>query len=148
VAWFLFLTHTPFNFMAQIGLLVLVGVVVNNGIVLLDHVNNHRRQGRPRAEAIREGCLERLRPILMTAGTTVVGLLPLALGHASIARARYFPMARTVMGGLIAATVLTLIVLPTIYSLVDDLALWLRRLWLKTRAPQPVAATEQPAVGD
>jgi HAE1 family hydrophobic/amphiphilic exporter-1 len=150
IAWLLFLTHTPFNFMSQIGLLILIGVVVNNGIVLIDHVNNFRRKGLPRAQAIREGCLERLRPILMTAGTTVIGLLPLAIGNVSIARARYFPMARTVMGGLIASTVLTLIVLPTIYSLIDDLALWLRRLWLNTRAPQATAAPAAPseAVGD
>jgi HAE1 family hydrophobic/amphiphilic exporter-1 len=150
VAWLLFITHTPFNFMAQIGLLILVGVVVNNGIVLIDHVNNFRRKGLPRAQAIRDGCLERLRPILMTAGTTVIGLLPLALGHASIARARYFPMARTVMGGLIASTVLTLVVLPTFYALIDDFALWLRRLWLNTRAPkpQPVMPSEGRTFGD
>ncbi|MBI3949645.1 MAG: efflux RND transporter permease subunit [Acidobacteria bacterium] len=148
IAWLLFITHTPFNFMSQIGLLILIGVVVNNGIVLIDHVNNFRRKGLPRAQAIREGCLERLRPILMTAGTTVIGLLPLALGHASIARARYFPMARTVMGGLIASTVLTLVVLPTFYSLIDDFALWLRRLWLQTRAPQPATPVEGQAFGD
>jgi HAE1 family hydrophobic/amphiphilic exporter-1 len=88
--------------------------------------------------------------LVLVAGTTVVGLLPLALGHASIARARYFPMARTVMGGLIVSTVLTLIVLPTVYSLIDDLALWLRRLWLQTRAPQPqpVTPVEGQAFGD
>jgi HAE1 family hydrophobic/amphiphilic exporter-1 len=151
VTWLLFLTHSPFNVMSWIGLLVLVGVVVNNGIVLLDHVNNHRRAGRPRAEAIREGCLERLRPILMTAGTTVVGLVPLAFGTASIAQMRYFPMARTVMGGLLVSTVLTLVVLPTVYSLVDDVALWLRRLWLNTRVSPPVQAeapAEGPASGD
>jgi HAE1 family hydrophobic/amphiphilic exporter-1 len=80
----------------------------------------------------------------------VIGLLPLAIGTASIARARHFPMARTVMGDLIASTVLTLIVLPTVYSLIDDLALWLRRLWLTTRAPQATAAPAAPseAVGD
>lgn len=150
VTWMLFLTHAPFNEMAWIGLLILMGVVVNNGIVLIDHINHHRRQGMPRPQAIREGCLERLRPILMTAATTVVGLIPLAFGEASIARIKYFPMARTVMGGLLAATVLTLLVLPTIYSLIDDLALWLRRLWLQTRTPQPqmVAPVEGRARGD
>ena len=144
VAVFLWITHTPFNFMAQIGLLILIGVVVNNGIVLIDHVNNYRRQGLTRVQAIREGCLERLRPILMTAGTTVVGLLPLAYGNTSIFNARYFPMARTVMGGLIASTVLTLLVLPTVYSLIDDLALAARRLWLRTR-PAPAEPPSGPA---
>ncbi len=137
VAWFLFATHTPFNFMAQIGLLILVGVVVNNGIVLIDHVDNLRRQGLPRLRAIHEGCLERLRPILMTAGTTIFGLIPLAFGQTSVFGARYFPMARTVMGGLIASTLLTLIVLPTVYSLIDDLSLASRRVWLKTRPARP-----------
>ena len=142
VAWFLWATHTPFNFMSQIGLLILVGVVVNNGIVLIDHVDNLRRKGRTRADAIREGCLERLRPILMTAGTTVVGLLPLAFGETSIFGSRYFPMARTVMGGLIASTVLTLLVLPTVYCFIDDMAMGCRRLWLKTR---PARAAAVPA---
>lgn len=153
VAWMLFLTHAPFNEMAWIGLLILLGVVVNNGIVLIDHVNHYRRAGKTRAEAIREGCLERLRPILMTAGTTVVGLIPLAFGDASIARLKYFPMARTVMGGLMASTVLTLVVLPTVYSLIDDVALWLRGLWINTRPAQaqpaaPVAANKTPMFGD
>jgi len=142
VAWFLFITHTPFNFMAQIGILILIGVVVNNGIVLIDHVNNFRRTGLPRAQAIREGCLERLRPILMTAATTVFGLSPLALGHTSIFGTRYFPMARTVMGGLIVSTALTLLVLPTVYSLIDDLALWIRGLWLNTRPVKKISPAE------
>jgi len=144
LAVFLWITHTPFNFMAQIGLLILIGVVVNNGIVLIDHVNNYRRAGLPRAQAIREGCLERLRPILMTAGTTVVGLLPLAFGTTSVFNARYFPMARTVMGGLIASTILTLLVLPTVYSLIDDFALGARRLWIRTR-PAPTVPAVPPA---
>ena len=129
VAWTLYLTGTPFNFMAMIGIMVLLGIVVNNGIVLVDHINNLRRQGMPRAEAVREGCRERFRPILMTTGTTVVGLIPLAMGTSGIFDLRYFPLARTVMGGLIASTVLTLIVLPTYYTLFDDLSAWLKRTW-------------------
>lgn len=130
VAWTLYLTGTPLNIMAMIGLMVLVGIVVNNGIVMLDHVNNLRRQGMPRAQAILHGCRERFRPILMTASTTVVGLAPLAVGTSGIFELRYFPLARTVMGGLVASTVLTLIVLPTYYTLFDDLAIWLKRTWL------------------
>ena len=129
VTWFLFLTGTPFNLMSKIGLMVLVGIVVNNGIVLIDHINNLRRQGLPRSEAILSGCRERFRPILMTATTTIVGLIPLALGTTGMFDLRYFPLARTVMGGLISSTLLTLVVLPTYYTLLDDLAGWFKRTW-------------------
>ena len=139
VAWFLLITGTPFNIMAQIGILILIGIVVNNGIVLIDHINNLRRAGLSRAEAILSGCRERFRPILMTAATTVVGLTPLAVGDSSLFELRYFPMARTLMGGLIASTVLTLVVLPTYYTLMDDLAEGARRLW---RSSSPTAAVD------
>jgi len=129
VAWMLTFTGTPFNIMAKIGLLVLLGIVVNNGIVLLDHVNNQRRAGKPRPEAILVACRERFRPILMTAGTTIIGLMPLALGQSGLFDLRYFPLARTVMGGLITSTILTLLVLPTYYTMFDDLANWLKRIW-------------------
>src|SRR5690606_4516886 len=142
VTWMLYLTGTPFNMMAMIGLMVLLGIVVNNGIVMLDHINNLRRDGLVRREAILQGCAERFRPILMPASTTVVGLIPLALGTSSLFEMRYFPLARTVMGGLISATILTLLVLPTYYTLFDDLAIWLRRLWLANRLDRP---HDQPA---
>jgi HAE1 family hydrophobic/amphiphilic exporter-1 len=132
VAWFLFLTGTPFNIMAMIGTLILIGIVVNNGIVLIDHINNLRRKGLSRGEAITAGCRDRFRPILMTATTTVVGLIPLAVGSTSLFELRYFPMARTIMGGLVASAVLTLVVLPTVYTLIDDLGLGLRRIWAKS----------------
>jgi hydrophobic/amphiphilic exporter-1 (mainly G- bacteria), HAE1 family len=144
VAWTLYLTGTPLNLMAMIGLMVLLGIVVNNGIVMLDHVNNLRRHGMPRREAILQGCRERFRPILMTACTTVVGLLPLAIGTSGVFNFRYFPLARTVMGGLIASTVLTLIVLPTYYTLFDDFAIWLKRIWLASNpagVKQPMEPT-------
>jgi HAE1 family hydrophobic/amphiphilic exporter-1 len=132
VVWTLALTGTPFNVMAKIGLMVLVGVVVNNGIVLLDHINNLRRRGLPRSQAIIEGCRERFRPIMMTASTTIVGLIPLALGSSGMFELRYFPLARTVMGGLLSSTLLTLVVLPTYYELFDDFANWVKRLWFTT----------------
>ncbi len=136
VVWFLLATNTPFNIMANIGVLILIGIVVNNGIVLLDHVNNLRRDGMARRQAILEGCRDRFRPILMTATTTVVGLMPLAVGDTSLFELRYFPMARTVMGGLIASTALTLVVLPTIYTLIDDLAIGAKKIWMSS-APGP-----------
>jgi HAE1 family hydrophobic/amphiphilic exporter-1 len=137
VIWTLILTGTPNNLMAKIGLMVLVGVVVNNGIVLIDHINNLRRRGLSRNEAVLEGCRERFRPILMTACTTVFGLVPLAVGTSGIFELRYFPLARTVMGGLISATMLTLIVLPTYYELFDDLANWVKRMWFVSDPSQP-----------
>lgn len=137
VIWTLWLTGTPANLMARIGLMVLVGVVVNNGIVLIDHVNNLRRKGMTRSEALLAGCRERFRPILMTASTTTMGLIPLAIGTSGIFELRYFPLARTVMGGLLSSTVLTLIVLPTYYELFDDLAIWAKRLW-QSSAPAEV----------
>lgn len=129
VVWTLVLTGTPNNLMAKIGLMVLVGVVVNNGIVLIDHINNLRKKGRSRNEAVLEGCRERFRPILMTACTTICGLIPLAVGTSGVFELRYFPLARTVMGGLMASTVLTLIVVPTYYELFDDLSNWVKGTW-------------------
>jgi len=129
IAWFLFLTGTPFNLMAQIGILILMGLAVNNGIVLIDHINNLRRQGKDRLEALLDGCRDRFRPILMAAASTIGGLIPLAFSDTSLFQLRYFPMARTIMGGLMASTILTLVVLPTYYVLFDDLAIWLKRIW-------------------
>lgn len=125
VAWTLTVTGTPFNLMAQIGLLILMGIVVNNGIVLIDHVNHLRKAGLSREEAIIQGGMERMRPILMTAITTILGMLPLALGGSNVGGAYYYPLARTVMGGLAASTVLTLMILPNIYLLMDTLGTWI-----------------------
>ena len=135
IAGFLLVTGTPFNIMAKIGCLVLIGIVVNNGIVLIDRINTLRRHGVERRRAILQGCRDRFRPIVMTATTTVVGLIPLAYTYSSFFDLRYFPMARTVMGGLIASTVLTLVVLPTYYTLFDDLTQWLRRSWQASDPP-------------
>jgi HAE1 family hydrophobic/amphiphilic exporter-1 len=142
-SWFLTLTGTPFNLMANMGVLILMGIVVNNGIVLLDRVNQYRRAGSDREEAILRAGRDRLRPILMTALTTVLGLLPLALGRSGVGGwAYYYPLARTVMGGLISSTVLTLVVLPYVNYGVENMALWARRVWSGSTpraAAQPLA---------
>jgi len=120
VFWFMMATGTPFSLMAMIGMVILIGIVVNNGIVLVDHLNHHRRRGLALEDALLNACGERLRPILMTAGTTILGLTPLALaGSAHVGNAEYYPMARAIMGGLASSTLLTLIVLPTYYLLAD-----------------------------
>ena len=140
-SWFLALTGTPFNLMANMGVLILMGIVVNNGIVLLDRVNQYRRAGLGREEATLRAGRDRLRPILMTALTTVLGLLPLALGKSGVGGwAYYYPLARTVMGGLISSTVLTLVVLPYINHGIENAATWARRGWAGSAprtAPQP-----------
>jgi HAE1 family hydrophobic/amphiphilic exporter-1 len=133
VAWTLMITRTPFNLMSWIGLLILVGIVVNNGIVLLDHLNQLRRSGMRRDDAILQAGRDRLRPILMTATTTTVGLIPLAFGTSGAGGVYYFPLARTIIGGLLSSTVVTLIVLPYVSIGVENVALWLRRVWRGSR---------------
>ena len=126
VFWFFVITDTTFTIMAAIGILVLMGVVVNNGIVMIEHINNLRREGYNRLDALVEGSRERLRPILMTMGTTILGMIPLTLGGAQIGGdgPGYYPMARAIVGGLIFSTVVSLVFLPTIYAILDDVGNW------------------------
>lgn len=130
VFWFFFITGTTFSFMAMIGILILMGIVVNNGIVLIDHINQLRAKGYSRDEAIIKGGMDRMRPILMTAGTTVLGLLPLCFGNTQIGGdgPPYFPMARAIVGGLTFSTVVTLVMLPSLYIMLDDLKNWSSRI--------------------
>ncbi len=114
----LFFTGTVVNVVVLIGLIVLAGIVVNNGIVLIDRINQCRIAGLDRHAALLQACGERLRPILMTSLTTVLGLIPLALAQGQGAELRA-PLAITVIGGLLTSTLLTLFVVPVVYSLVD-----------------------------
>jgi HAE1 family hydrophobic/amphiphilic exporter-1 len=134
-------TGTKMGFMAMIGIVILIGVVVNNGIVLIDHINNFRKRGMTMEDAVIEGGRERFRPIVMTAATTILGLLPMAIGNAHIGNAQYYPLARAVMGGLISSTFLTLLVLPTLYVFSERVRNWFARLWVKAR-PQPAYAED------
>jgi len=118
VALALWLTDTSLSVIVFIGLIMLAGIVVNNAIVLLDLINQLRERGMDRISAIREGARLRLRPIMMTTLTTVLGLLPMALGLGEGAEMRT-PMAITVIGGLVTSTMLTLLVIPVMYSLLD-----------------------------
>jgi hydrophobic/amphiphilic exporter-1 (mainly G- bacteria), HAE1 family len=121
VYWYFFLTGTDMSVMAMIGILVLMGVVVNNGIVLIDRINYYRADGLDKRDAILHAANDRIRPILMTVLTTILGLLPLSMGDARIGGGGppYFPMARAVIGGLAYSTVATLICLPVIYLFLD-----------------------------
>jgi hydrophobic/amphiphilic exporter-1 (mainly G- bacteria), HAE1 family len=121
VYWMLYLTDTQLDMMAGVGLVILIGIVVNNAIVLVDRISELRRQGVDRTEAILEAGSSRLRPIVMTALTTIAGLIPMAVGSSSLIGIPYNPLGRAVIGGLLASTVLTLVVVPLFYALIDDM---------------------------
>jgi len=135
VFWFFALTQTTFSFMAMIGILILMGVVVNNGVVLIDHVNQLRAKGLARDDALRQGARDRLRPILMTTASTLLGLIPLAIGDTQVGGdgPPYFPMARALIGGLTFSTLASLLFLPTIFCWYEGLARWWYRKWRAAR---------------
>lgn len=119
VFWFLYLTGTPFDVMAAVGLLVLVGVVVNTAIVLVDYTRLREAQGASTYAALLDAIVRRFRPIIMTAVTTIVGLIPMAVGRASIVGIPYAPLGRAVIGGLLTSTVLSLFVVPLFYLILQ-----------------------------
>ncbi|MGQ9632268.1 MAG: efflux RND transporter permease subunit [bacterium] len=118
VVLILLLTRVAISVVVLIGVIMMAGIVVNNAIVLVDYINRLRKDGMGKMEAIVEACEVRLRPILMTTSTTVLGLLPMALGFGEGAEIRS-PMAITVIGGLTISTLLTLILIPTVYAALD-----------------------------
>lgn len=130
VYWFFLMTGTVMSIMGMIGILILIGVVVNNGIVLVDHIIQLRNRGLSRNEAILKAGRERLRPIIMTAATTIFSLLPLTMVTTQIGGGGppYFPMARAIVGGLTFSTFVTLLILPTIYVILDNLRNWAIRI--------------------
>jgi len=136
VAVVLKLFNQPLDPMSMLGLVILLGVVVNNAIVLIDHINRLRKSGLDRDAAILQGGKDRLRPILITAVTTIVGLLPLVapillpsvFGPVEGRAGSWAPIGLVIMGGLTTSTFLTLIIIPTLYSLIDDLTLFARRI--------------------
>jgi HAE1 family hydrophobic/amphiphilic exporter-1 len=130
----LFVTGTTVNVVAFIGVIMLAGIVVNNAIVLVDLINQLQARGIEKMAAIAEAGKARLRPILMTTLTTALGLLPMAIGFGEGSEVRT-PMAITVIGGLLVSTLLTLIVIPVVYSIMD------RKKWpAATAAPLPTPA--------
>jgi len=130
------LGNQSFDNNTTLGLVILLGVVVNNAIVLIDHVNHLRLAGMTRRQALVQGGRDRLRPILMTALTTILGLLPMVLpifvpgllGSAEGNASNWAPVGLVILGGLTTSTFLTLLIIPTFYSLVDDLAAFFRRV--------------------
>jgi len=123
----------------MIGAVMLAGIVVNNAIVLVDAVNQRRAEGMSRRAALVRAGSDRLRPILMTSATTILGLLPMALGLGEGSELRA-PLAITVIGGLSVATLLTLVVIPVVYDLLD------RGAAEPTTASEPDSAPDAPPV--
>jgi HAE1 family hydrophobic/amphiphilic exporter-1 len=156
VALALLLTKGSINVMTMIGIIMLMGLVTKNGILLIDFANQQRRAGKERLEALLIAGRIRLRPIIMTTAAMVFGMMPLALAIGAGAEQRA-PMARAVIGGLITSTLLTLVVVPVMYTLLEDAVAYARNevpalLRRRPRAPaavpplRPVPSTaESPA---
>ena len=118
VIWALFLTDTTLNVTSFMGIIMMVGIVVSNGVLLVEYINELRRQGQELVPAVINAGRTRLRPILMTTLTTLVGLMPMALGI-DVGSEANAPLARAVIGGLAVSTVFTLILIPTLYVMVE-----------------------------
>lgn len=131
----LFVTGRTLSMPSFIGLIMLVGIVVNNAIVLIDYIIQLRQRGYDRTEAILEAGPTRLRPILMTTLTTVLGMIPMALGLGEGGETMS-PLATSVIGGLSLSTILTLVVIPLNYTLFDDISMKLRRKRKKNKTQQ------------
>lgn len=134
----LFMTGTTINVIAFVGVIMLAGIVVNNAIILVDLINQLRAQGMEKTAAIMAAGSIRLRPIVMTTLTTALGLLPMAIGFGEGAEVRT-PMAITVIGGLLVSTLLTLVVIPVVYSLLD------RKKWPTTNPSIQAVAVNAPS---
>ena len=137
VAFVFYFLGLPLDSVSRLGLLLLCGLVVNNAIVLIDYVKRLRKWGMERHSAIFKGGRDRMRPIMMTTFTTILGLLPMVLplflpflfgpfdGRGSI----WAPVGLVVISGLITSTILSLVIMPTIYSLIDDFGMWMKKVF-------------------
>jgi len=130
VVWGLFLGGMTMNMMSMTGIVMLIGIVVNNAIIYIDFVNQYRQQGMDRNEAILAAGPVRLRPILITSLTTICGMLPAAVMQGSGGGFRQ-PMAVAALGGMVVSTLLTLVVIPAMYTIVDDFVNFCGRIFKK-----------------
>ncbi|MCP4639590.1 MAG: efflux RND transporter permease subunit, partial [bacterium] len=124
VYWSMFITRTQMDAVALVGAILMCGVVVNNGIVIVDHINQLRKRGYERLPAVLTASHDRFRPVMMTALTTIGGCIPLAMGS-RLGNVAFHSLGRALIGGLTTGTVLTLFIVPLFYSLIDDLQGWL-----------------------
>ena len=134
------LTGRTLNIFSMIGMIMLMGLVTKNAILLVDYTNFLRGQGVGKTEALLRAGPVRLRPILMTAFSTVAGMLPIAIGLGEGAESRA-PMGTCVVGGMVTSTLLTLVVIPVMYSLLDDLSSWFLRIGKRSGNKKAPAAT-------
>ena len=152
------LTGRTLNIFSMIGMIMLMGLVTKNAILLIDYTNQLRRAGMPKTDAILRAGPVRLRPILMTTMSTIAGMIPVAIGLGAGAESRA-PMGTAIVGGLLTSTVLTLVVIPVVYSVLDDIAALTRRLLFgkpktetkpaaPTPAPKPHYPLESPVALD
>lgn len=123
----LWLAHQSFSTVSILGIIVLTGMDITTAVLMIDLIMKYREQGIPRDEAVQRACPDRLRPILMTSGISLIVLLPVALAPKTGLDA-YQPLATAVVGGLLAGTMLSLFVIPAMHTLMDDLAQWMGRL--------------------
>jgi HAE1 family hydrophobic/amphiphilic exporter-1 len=121
------LTGRTLNIFSMIGMIMLMGLVTKNAILLIDYTNLLRGEGMARDDALLRAGPVRLRPILMTACSTIAGMIPVAIGLGSGAETRS-PMGTAIVGGMVTSTALTLVVIPVVYTLLDDAAEWVKRL--------------------
>jgi HAE1 family hydrophobic/amphiphilic exporter-1 len=147
VALALLLTGGNMNVMTMIGIIMLMGLVTKNGILLVDFANQLRGEGQGRAESLLAAGRIRLRPIVMTTVAMIFGMLPLALAIGAGAEARA-PMARAVIGGLITSTLLTLFVVPVMYTFLDDLGSWVASRLTSASTHDATGIVPAPAAGD
>jgi len=147
VALALLLTGGNMNVMTMIGVIMLMGLVTKNGILLVDFANQLRGEGEQRSAALLSAGRIRLRPIIMTTVAMIFGMLPLALAIGAGAEARA-PMARAVIGGLITSTLLTLFVVPVMYTYLDDLGTWVASKFTTAAVHEAHGITPEPAIGD
>jgi HAE1 family hydrophobic/amphiphilic exporter-1 len=149
VALAMYWMRIPMDSNGQIGLLVLFGVVVSNGIILINHINHYRHRGLERREAIVRGGQDRVRPILITASTAVLSLMPLVLpmiyGAAEGMAKSWGQIALVVVSGLITSTPLTLVIAPTVYALLDDLAEYAKAVFRSAGGPRLAGKGSPPA---
>ncbi len=137
VTWIHLLAGRDLDFLGLVGLIILIGVVVNNGIVLLDSVNRLRAEGMERGQALLEATDRRFRPIMMTALTTICGMVPLLFGQPTQMGLSYKSFGLTLIGGMAAATLLTLLAVPVFYTMIEDGRAWVGRTIAGALAPRP-----------
>lgn len=123
------LTGTSLSILSFLGILITVGIVVNNSIVMIDLVNQLRARGMARRDALLEGCQARLRPVLMTSLTTLIGMVPMAFLAGEGMGQMFAPIGRSVIGGLTTSMLLTLTLTPVLYAWMDDIGKWLEAVW-------------------